>query len=344
MPLGTWPTAIDTLAGVTDRAGGSVFVKREDRSAATYGGNKVRPLELMFGEAQHAAASRIWSLGAYGSNHALAAALHAPRAGLAPAALLWPQPTSGCARDNLAALLSVPGEVRLLRTIVQLPWSVGLLAGLARFGRQDYVMAPGAAVPEGAFAYLSAGLELAFQVAAGEAPEPHHIVVGVGSTCTTAGLLVGLALAHHLGIAFPDAPPHVHAVRVTPWPVTAASRILGLAERTSALLCARGGPDLGLRAASLAPHLSVTGEYLGAGYGRPTTDGRAALARFEAAGSAPLDTTYSAKAGAAVIDIARDSDGPVLFWATKSSAPLPCVDPAVIGGQPARIRGWLAGV
>ena len=74
------------------------YVKREDESAEVYGGNKVRTLEFLFGEALARGARRIYSTGAFGSNHAAATVLHAPRVGLESGALLFPQPPSRTAR------------------------------------------------------------------------------------------------------------------------------------------------------------------------------------------------------------------------------------------------------
>ena len=56
-------------------------------------------------------------------------------------------------------------------------------------------MPPGGATPIGTFGALSAAFELAEQIEAGLAPRTARIVLAVGSTCTTAGLLAGIALA-----------------------------------------------------------------------------------------------------------------------------------------------------
>src|SRR5688572_28609751 len=80
-PLGAWPTAVEPLGARPD-----TWVKRDDRSAPGYGGNKVRTLEALFGAATAAGARVIWATGAYGSNHALATVLHARAAGLEPGA------------------------------------------------------------------------------------------------------------------------------------------------------------------------------------------------------------------------------------------------------------------
>src|SRR5438477_567467 len=72
---------------------------------------------------------------------------------------------------------------------------------------------------------------LADQIAAHDAPPPARIVLPVGSTCTTAGLLAGLLLAQAIGVwRWPL--PIVHGVRVTPWPITSRVRTADLARRT----------------------------------------------------------------------------------------------------------------
>jgi D-cysteine desulfhydrase len=180
----------------------------------------------------------------------------------------------------------------------------------------------------GALGYVSAALELAEQVARGELPAPRRVVLAVGSTCTTAGLLLGFALAARMGVGFHRA-PLIHAVRVTPWPVTSHARIVQFAGQTATLMqelgaLKEGGAPAVPERAALARLLRVDGRYLGLGYGRVTAGGLDAITRFGLADGPPLDTCYSGKSGAGFLDLARDAaEGPLLFWATKSSAPLP---------------------
>jgi hypothetical protein len=141
-----------------------------------------------------------------------------------------------------------------------------------------------------------------------------------------------MTLAARLGIGFVkngrEAPPRLVSVRVTPWPVTAAFRIVGLAVRAADLLSTlTGEPSLRLGRAELGARLTVDGRFLGRGYGFGTELGDRATARFAAAGGPPLDSTYSAKSAAYVIAarqaVSARGSGPILYWATKSSAPLP---------------------
>ncbi|HEV8551234.1 MAG TPA: pyridoxal-phosphate dependent enzyme, partial [Polyangiaceae bacterium] len=315
---------------------GPLYVKRDDLSASVYGGNKVRTLEVLFGRARARGVREIVATGAFGSNHAVATVLHAPRAGLSPGAVLFPQPPSFAALENLRVTLA-----RAERLVVVPHWSL-LPYGMWRaLGAGRSLMVPGGATPAGALGYIAAAFELAAQVARGDLEPPERIYVGIGSTCTTAGLLVGFAHASRLRIGFLRRPELV-AVRVTPWPVTSRFRILGLAERASALL-ARLANDASLHLApsELGRGLTLDGRQLGPGYGKPSEPGVRALERFRKLGLFALDTTYSSKAAAGFM-AGAGRGGVSLFWSTKSTRPLPEVTEAELANAPAVARRWMA--
>ena len=325
--LGTWPTPIE-------RVRDEIWVKREDLTAPTYGGNKVRTLEAMFGRARAAGATRIWATGAYGSNHVLATVIHAAQAGLEAGALLFPQPPSEPALANAGAIVAAAPAIVTLPSVAMLPAAMALIARRAG----AYVMAPGGASAEGAMGALAAAFELAAQCGRGGAPWPLAIVVPVGSGCTTAGLLAGLHLAHALGHAPP--PPAVHAVRVTPWPITSRWRLARLAAHAIALCEAQLGRSSGVGFAALQASLTVDGRFLGAGYGHMTATGEAAATELAHHGL-HADPVYAAKAAAALFELAPRAPGPVLLWLTKSSAPLARATDDQIARAPARLRHWL---
>jgi D-cysteine desulfhydrase len=339
--LGAWPTPIEEAAALGAAIGADLWIKREDRSSPVYGGNKVRTLEALYGRARAAGAATMWATGAYGSNHAVATVLHAPAAGLEAGAILFPQPKSAPARENLGAMLSARPALVDLRSIVLLPMAMRQVARDPR----AYVMTPGGATPQGALGALGAALELAEQVARGACPAPVRIVVPAGSGCTSAGLLAGLQVAGALGLGFaPARLPTVTAVRVTPWPVTAHHRIVLLAWQTLGALRRLLGaalPRLGADYRRLSAGLEVDGSQIRGGYGRITARGERARLRFAAHGGPPLDVVYAAKAAAGLDEAAARTRGPLLFWATKSSAPLPVPSPADLGRAPARMRRWL---
>lgn len=348
--LGRFPTRVQPLSemlpDLADRAGaGHAFVKRDDLSADEYGGNKVRTLEVLLGGVLRKEHSRVYATGGYGSNHSVATLLHAPKLGLRVGSMLWPQPVSRSALENLelSATLSTPFVP--LPHWSALPFAIWHRSRVER-GRAS-IMPPGGATPLGALGYISAALELAEQVQSGELPCPQTIVVAIGSTCTTAGLLVGLRLARKLGIAFADGLPELRAVRVTPWPVTSPVLVANLARRAAMLLARLSGKaEYAFSYPELKAGLVVDGRYLGPGYGESTKEGIRAIQSF-AESDCCLDTTYSAKSAAALLQLVRDGSGSatapgtVLYWATKSSAPLPAPNDERLASLPPSIARWM---
>ncbi len=337
LSLGRWPTPLEPLK-LAPLAGREVLVKREDLSAAAYGGNKIRTLETLLADALQKGCRRVWSTGAYGSNHALASAIHSNGLALKSAALLFPQPATRSAAENLELLYSLGVEVRALRSIVSFPFSLAALFARSR-ARADYIMLPGGAVPLGALGHVGAAFELAVQVRESGAPWPRHLVIACGSTCTAAGLLCGLVLARGLDL-WPSELPRIHAVRVTPWPVTAAGRIVGLAWRTGKLVHSLGGPA-GASTRVLRELLRVHGRYLGWGYGRPTQAGMRVMSEYGAEAGFPFETTYTSKSMAGLLDLMPELEGTVVYWATKSSSAQPKLDVSRLSAAPVHVRRWL---
>jgi D-cysteine desulfhydrase len=351
VPLGDWPTPLEELR-VDSRP---LWIKREGDSSTRYGGNKVRTLEAWLGHARARGARRIWAIGAYGSNHAIATVLHARAIGLDAGAIVFPQPHSAWAAENAGALIASGCPLVRLRSVMSVPF-VG--AAIARREPDSIVMPPGGATPIGTFGALSGAFELAEQIADGRAPPPRTIVLPIGSTCTTAGLVAGFALASAVG-AWPWPIPIVHGVRVTPWPVTSRLVIAQLVAMTLARIAKLGGPEIPLPAPrfELDLHelagsallgldlgarrsLLVDRREIGGGYGKTTPRGVAALAA--ATPEWPrLDGVYSGKAMAAALRLHRNGVGPLLFWATKSTTQLPSPTIDALRAAPAPLVRWL---
>ena len=329
--LGDWPTPLEPIT----IDGRELWIKREGDSSVRYGGNKIRTLEAWLGHAQAAGFERVWAMGAYGSNHAIATVLHARAIGLDAGAILFPQPHSVWAHENASALVGSGCELVLLRHVVEVPFA-GLR--IARRDRRSIVMPPGGATPIGTFGAMSAAFEIAEQVTARLAPPPVCIVLPIGSTCTSAGLVAGFSLAHATG-AWPWPVPIIHAVRVTPWPVTSRVRTAYLALRTLARIAKLGGPRIDIGLATLLRRLVVDGRELGPGYGVPTPRGQAAMRSFARADAPRLDGVYSAKATAAALRLHHRGIAPLMLWATKSTVVLPPARDT--SAAPAALREWL---
>jgi D-cysteine desulfhydrase len=356
LTLGDFPTPIERLdrfVAAGEPFASNTYVKRDDLSSPLYGGNKVRTLEPLLGQARRDDRRLVFATGAYGSNHAVASVLHARQAGFRTGVALFPQPWSATASANLRVSVTQSDEIVDLPHWSLLPWFIWQRTRRGRAdAKETFVMPPGGAIPRGCLGFLSAGLELAQQVERGLMPPPDEVVIALGSTCSTAGLLVGLRLAARLGLGWgdkaralarpgTDGAPLLVAVRVTPWPVTSVFRIASLALRVSAWLAAlTKSPYLELSRAELVQGLRVDGSQLGKGYGQPTPAGLAAIERLGRLAEA-LDTTYSAKSAAALLARVEAAPAVRLFWSTKSSAPLPPVPLDRLVQAPPRMRRWL---
>ena len=276
-----------------------LLVKRDDLSAPSPGGNKVRALELLLAGAGPGLV--LLTVGSTGSTHALALAEHGARLGTRTQVITWPQETHAVA-EATARRLGALAEVTAAGSVA----TAYLRAALRRLrGRMHWIPA-GGSVPLGAIGHVDAALELGEQLARMRLRAPDVLVVPLGSGGTAAGLLVGLALA---GLA-----TRVVGVRVVPRVVANRARVLRLAGRTRTLLARLTGEEL---PALDAGRLEVVDDAYGGAYGRETSAGRGASDSLRDAGGPPLDPTYSAKALGVALHRARRAPAEcVLFWLT----------------------------
>ena len=319
VPLLAGPMAVERLGDAS--GAGELWVKREDRSGALYGGNKVRKLELLLGLAQRRGVAVI-TFGAAGSHHALATALYGRQLGVPVHVFLGPQFDTPHARQQLsrtaAAATSTTGWTNPAAA-AWLAWRCSGDAVRAGAGRPLWV-GPGGSSPLGILGSMGLGLELSQDVAAGRLPPPDRVVVPLGSGGTAVGLALGLALG---GLA-----AEVVAVRVVPW-LVANRWSLKMQTAWARSYLRRAG----LAVPSPAP-IRVRGDQMGSGYGLPSPAGSAAT-RVAAEWGLNLEPTYSAKAFAAALDEAG-RPGRTLFVATASSV----ADPFGAGSVPAALE-WL---
>lgn len=323
VPLGVLPTRVDEGALVLSAAKlpGELWLKRDDLSSPVYGGNKLRLLEHFFGEAKARGVTRVYASGAVGSNFAVATALHAPRAGLEPGAICFPEPLTPEGERSHRVVCERARVVEIAH------WSL-LPVAAERVRRQDerdgqrvQILSQVSLSAESLFGYVAAGLELAQQIARRECPAPSRVVLPIGSAATSAGILAGLSLGKRLGLG--GAAPSLEAVRIAAWPLSRRGRVVSLAVKALARLAQLvGDASLGLGKRELLPVTVVT-DQLGSGYPHGTAAGASARAVFAAAGLPILDDTYSAKAAAHLLATLGHDPEPVLFWCTKSSAGLP---------------------
>ncbi|MFE7797394.1 1-aminocyclopropane-1-carboxylate deaminase/D-cysteine desulfhydrase [Nocardia sp. NPDC057440] len=274
-----------------------------------WGGNKIRKLEWLLPEAQRRGARTILTVGGTGTNWGLATALYAREHGIETALALVDQPEDDHVRAQLQRLKSSGATVHFthskLRTVLCAPW---LVVRHMRGRALPYLLPAGGSSPIGTLGYVEGALELAAQVRAGALPEPTYLVTAVGSGGTAAGLALGLRLAglrtRVLGVVVNDTLP------------LDAKHIIGLAKRAEGVLRARGAQ---CAPRGLSPDdVTIVRDWIGPGYGHETPAAIAAQ-KLGATAGLELETVYTAKALAALIDLdARGElgDGPVVFLDT----------------------------
>jgi D-cysteine desulfhydrase len=298
--LGQWPTPLERAPALARVLGlDDLAIKREDRSAPRYGGNKVRGLEFLLAGA--APGTTFVTVGGTGSTHCLATAMHAAALGYRTALAQFPQPETSTSRSVAAACAAWATLVVRARRRVTLPLAMLHAWRQARtLGRGPRRWIPGGgAHPRAVVGHLLAGLELAVQ---GIAP-PEAVVVPLGTGGTAAGLLLALGT---LGW-----PTRLVAVRVAPAIVANRWRTLRLAHAARRLLA-------GVGMALPAPPSPVVLDGIGRGYGWTTPDGETAR-RLAGEHGLVLDPTYGAKAFAGLVRRTTWNVQRVVFWHTFAS-------------------------
>lgn len=279
---------------------GSLHVKRDDEAGAGFGGSKARKLERLLADALDRGHRAVLTFGGVGSNHALATAIHAARAGLRAHLVLLPEPPAPHVRAHLLAATSA-GAILHAGTRAHRDDPARAVRDFAP-GERPYVIAPGGTGALGNVGYVDAGLELAAQVAEGALPAPEVIYVAAGTTGTAAGLWIGIRAA---GLA-----ARLVAVRASGRATATRARVAAEVEATQRLLRSSGAA---LPPTPLDARFELEHGFAGEGYARPTDRGRAASALVGPA--LALDGTYTEKAFAALVERAPRG-APVLFWHT----------------------------
>lgn len=307
-----------------------MWIKRDDACSPVYGGNKVRKLEFLLAEAMRRERRSIVTVGGIGSNHVVATGLFARQLGLKTHAVLVPQPVTPQVRRTLDLCLSLETEILPCSSRFLVPCC---LAKARRLADRPYVIGPGGSSPLGTLGYVSAGLELGEQIREQSLPEPDDVFIPLGSGGSATGLLIGLALS---GLSC-----RVIGVRVVERLLVNATWVRFLRRRTERLLLRSGLPVPLPRPRPL----SVWHRHFGGEYGRVTREAEAAVRLARDTEGLELDTTYTGKTLAALLDYCR---GPgrgrrALFWNTHNSRDTSDLlrYAASTATLPPRVKRWL---
>ncbi len=288
------PTPLERLDRLSETLGGpEIWIKRDDCTGLSTGGNKTRKLEFLMAEARQQGADLVITQGATQSNHARQTAAFSAKLGLDCHILL--EDRTGITENNynhngnvlLDRLHGATSEKR--GPGLDMNAEMETVADDFRAkGRNVYTIPGGGSNPTGALGYVDCAYELVRQANKRELVID-HIVHATGSTGTQAGLIAGLEAMNAniplLGISV-RAPKEVQE-----------ENVFKLAAQTAGKL---GCPGVVKRESVIA-----NSNYVGEGYGLATPEGIEAIRLFAELEAILLDPVYSGKGAAGLIDLIR---------------------------------------
>lgn len=289
------PTPIQPLPRLSAHLGGvNLFVKRDDLNGLGGGGNKLRKLEFLIGEARAANADTIITVGARQSNHARLTAAAAARVGLQCELVLTravPRfdadylENGNIVLDDLfgARVHDLPGTANAL------DYANARADELRAQGRKVYVCPLGGSSPVGCLGYAACAAEILAQAQALDTRFA-RVVIPNGSGGMHAGFVAGFAA---LGVD----PRLAHAYTVYSKADHAHANTLDKANATARLI----DPALSVAAQAVV----IDESQLGDGYGIPTDAMREAVRLMASHEGLLLDPVYSGKAFAGLIAAVR---------------------------------------
>ena len=308
----------------------NLYVKRDDFSGMSlFGGNKIRKLEYLLGDAREKGCDTVFTYGATQSNHAMQTATACRRLGMEPILYLnaYVQPDENDVRSNmlldriLGAQVNVvpglPGEAEAQTEARCHQMGVAHAARLEAEGHHCYDVPMGGASPVGSAAFIGGYLEMMEQCAQlGIAPTRLYAATGTGGTL--AGLVAGRKA---LGVG-----PEITGVAVSRKDAGYEGRCAELANASLEWL----GSETRVTAADF----DVERGYFEPGYEQPNEAANEAIRLLARTEGLLTDPVYTGKALAGLIGHVREGriapGETVIFWHTGGATAL-FAEQAILG-------------
>lgn len=292
--LGHLPTPLEPMDRLSEHLGGPrIWIKRDDCTGLSSGGNKTRKLEFLMADALEKKATCVITQGATQSNHARQTAAAAAKLGLACHVLLEDRTgytdapynfNGNVLMDQLhgASIAKRPGGSDMDAEMA------ALSDELTSAGQTPYVIPGGGSNPIGALGYVNCARELVEQID-DLGINMGALVHATGSSGTQAGLAVGLA-SLHMSKELPLLGIGVRAPKDKQ-----EQMVFDLAEKTAAMLNTELTID--------RRQIVANSDYVGPGYGLPTDGMREAVKLAAKLDGILFDPVYSGKGLAGLIDL-----------------------------------------
>ena len=320
--LGFYPTPFYKLERLSGQLGLELYIKRDDFSGMSlFGGNKIRKLEYLMGDALAQGCDTIITYGATQSNHAMQTATACRRLGLNPILYLnaYVEPDEKDIRSNMLLDRILGAEIHVVKgrpgeseaETEERCFAMGKAHGkrLEQSGHRCYDVPMGGASPVGSAAFAQGYGELTSQCRE-LGIRPDYIFTGTGTGGTLGGLMAGHRIledeARLVGVAVSKKGPGY--------------------EAHCAELCNQALKWLGSDAMAMAEDFTIDRDHYAPGYEIPNeaaSDAIRLLARTE---GIMLDPVYTGKAFAGMLSWLRSGKikpgSTVVFWHTGGATAL----------------------
>ncbi len=289
------PTPLEPMERISGVLGGpNLWIKRDDCTGLSTGGNKTRKLEFLMADAVERKADTIITQGATQSNHARQTTAIAAKLGMECHVLLEDRTgfedqayvyNGNVLLDQLhgATISGHPADTDMNAAMEELAQK------LRDDGKSPYIIPGGGSNEIGALGYVNAAIELTTQ-ANDRSLCIDHLVHATGSSGTQAGLVLGM---EGINSGIP-----VYGIGVRAPRQKQEEMVYSLAQRTAEYM--------GLNSDVVArKKIVANSDYVGDGYGLPTdamVEAVKMMAHYE---GILLDPVYSGKGFSGLIDLIR---------------------------------------
>ncbi len=302
------PTPIQHLERLEAKLGGpKMYIKRDDLTGLSFGGNKTRKLEFVIADVLQKKANVVITEGGIQSNHVRQTAAVCAKFGLECLLVLSPGKSEMPPSGNLYLNELFGAKVVFCEHDQREGFIAGELEKIKQGGKQGYFIPMGASDPIGAMGY-----ELAFKELIAQDSQFDWIVLASGSGGTQAGLEYAAARSDWHGSIYGVSILFSHADML--------KRIHRIMD---------GMQMLTSKPVKQSPkELIVDERFLGGGYGVMGELEVNAIRLFAQTEGILLDPVYTGRAAGAMLQLIEDgffsSNQRILFWHTGGTPALFC--------------------
>lgn len=321
--LGFFPTPLYRLDRLSEELGINLYIKRDDFTGMNlFGGNKVRKLEYLIGDAAAKGCEYVFTFGATQSNHAMQTVSACRRCGLKPVLYLVAivEPDEEDLRSNLlldhimgAEIHMVkmePGEEEAEAEARSVQMAREHMKRLEAEGHRCYEVPMGGASPVGSVGFIEGYVEFMEQTAE-QGFSPDYVFHATGTGGTMAGLAAGKVLT--------GSDAGIISINVSFKDEGYPSRTAALANESLALIGAEEKVDAGR-------DIHTDLNYYLPGYEIPNEAATEAIRLLAEREGLLIDPVYTGKGFAGMLDYIRTGKVPqgshVVFWHTGGATAL----------------------